>query len=819
MLKFLMKNISTPKKSLAMKTFRFFFMCTLAALLFMGCLKKTESTNIEGHSVKVTFIHTADWHSRLLPYTMQVAVTDKSLGLLTKYDSPTSVGGAARAAVIINRIRAGGSRVVHVDTGDLFQGAPIYNKFAGEAEFKVFSMLGVDAMVVGNHEFDMGIPTFVKHARQHARFPLLNANYNLENPNIPGASELAAVTRPYTIINKNGLRIGIIGLGSLTSIVSLYYGGNSLGATPMETVEMTQFYIDMLRPQVDVIVVATHLGLRGERKMSRGDELDIEEPLEFGEGCPMVQRLVGDEGLIRYTSGIDIVFGGHLHIVLDPPAVIEDCSPDPACLESKHAKHIVDHLANLGCYCYPEGHAKHDPGCIPNKRQVPLVHSGAFVKFIGQLDAVFAKPDPPEMPDGVNCEANPYISTCRQYYRSLTQWDLNKWELKAHRYILHPVDERIPESEFDLQIQRLLEPYTLELHRHIQLGRIIAFAPRKLRRFSLSHGDSELGNIVSEAMQTRNRVGAHFGLTNTLGIRTDFEAGPITVDMMFNVFPFDNTITTMTLSGSEVMDLMDYVALRSTRRGCQTQAQVSGITMLMNCNDPSNNPYGERAQRITIGGSRLADPGVFGYDGDGPYCEFDGLPSCTPATESVCISLARCRGEISGHCPSPRPTEPDPPCCTWRLEPVNPCPEGHEYGDGICCPIGEICTPIGCGIPVAPYMSYKLAANDYIASGGSGFVVLEHNTTQFNTGISLRDAVIDYLFISFPPCGDDPDNFNLCKDALTRDFAADCNHILDPAERAACEGPAIHRAEKLCEDLPCVDMKADGRIERIFPTK
>ena len=44
--------------------------------------------------------------------------------------------------------------------------------------------------------------------------------------------------------------------------------------------------------------------------------------------------------------------------------------------------------------------------------------------------------------------------------------------------------------------------------------------------------------------------------------------------------------------------------------------------------------------------------------------------------------------------------------------------------------------------------------NDYIAAGGSGFLVLKRNTTKFNTGISLRDALIDYLRLLPSRCPD-----------------------------------------------------------------
>ena len=45
------------------------------------------------------------------------------------------------------------------------------------------------------------------------------------------------------------------------------------------------------------------------------------------------------------------------------------------------------------------------------------------------------------------------------------------------------------------------------------------------------------------------------------------------------------------------------------------------------------------------------------------------------------------------------------------------------------------------GIPLDLEGTYELATNNYIANGGSGFEVLERNTTQRDTGISIRDVV------------------------------------------------------------------------------
>ena len=763
-----------------------------------GCLLKTEQPEVDQHDVRVTFIHTSDIHSRLLPYALDVGETDESLGL--DPESPT-VGGAARATAIIKSIRASGGRVVHVDTGDVFQGAPIFNLFKGEVEFKWFNMIGVDAFAVGNHEFDAGIDNFVLQATQFGRFPMINANYGLEDPNVDGASQLATIAKPFVIINAQGLKIGIIGLGSLSSIVSMYEGGNSLGITPMDSVQATQFYIDFLRPQVDVVMAASHLGLRGQKKMTRGsdDQVDdCEGPNcleQTSSSCSVVHRLIGDEELIRHTEGLDLVLGGHLHIVINPPEQVTECDPDPACAGLP----FYEELMRRGCQ------NRRAP------RKVPLMHSGAFLKFVGQLDVVFHQPEPLEN----ETQAETWLRV------------MNGWEVKTYRADLHPVDKSVDRERWDVATERLLEPFSAELYRGIQLTRFIAYSPKKIRRFATGWGDSELGNLVANAMQTRNRVEAHFGLTNTLGIRADINRGPITEEMMYNVFPFENSITTITLSGREVQDLVDYVALRSARRGCQAQAQIAGMSAIFDCNGDM-----EAAFRVTIGGSRLDDPSLYGRDGDSkPICDYDGL-DCTPGLD-----------------------------CDATFERVKPCPSGQAFGDGVCCPEGQLCTPLGCGTPISPYVSYKLAANDYIAAGGSGFTMLEHNTTQFNTGISMRDAVMDYVNLAFPGCGEgtpeqlrfDLDeiyvelynaetvddylavsdgviqyyedqnaegwaNYGSCVEDLGAVMIGDCGYLPDASvARSRCRAETWLRAAEMCFDLPCVSMEEDGRIERIFP--
>src|SRR6476660_3515406 len=113
-------------------------------------------------AVRITILHTNDWHSRIEPFPMDGS---KNEGL----------GGAAARAHIIKEIRKREKNVLLLDAGDIFQGTPYFNFYGGELEIKMMSMMGYDAGIMGNHDFDNGIEGFHKQL-PHANFPILNAN-------------------------------------------------------------------------------------------------------------------------------------------------------------------------------------------------------------------------------------------------------------------------------------------------------------------------------------------------------------------------------------------------------------------------------------------------------------------------------------------------------------------------------------------------------------------------------------------------------------------------------------------------------------------
>src|SRR5689334_20688143 len=201
-----------------------------------GCATSDPPTKQLQGQVHLTLIHTSDIHSRLYPYNLQLGQVDAGLGLGVSGEV-VNVGGAARVSHIVGRERARATRVLHLDGGDCFQGAPVFNFFSGEAEVRTMSAMGTDAMIVANHEFDRGALNLGIQLQNWAAFPVLASNYLLDDPKQPGASPLGSLLAPYTVFELEGLRVAVVGMGNLSSLTSVFDRPNRLGITPLNTID------------------------------------------------------------------------------------------------------------------------------------------------------------------------------------------------------------------------------------------------------------------------------------------------------------------------------------------------------------------------------------------------------------------------------------------------------------------------------------------------------------------------------------------------------------------------------------------------------
>jgi 5'-nucleotidase / UDP-sugar diphosphatase len=651
----------------------------LAGLALGGCPEPARTVELAGQ-VRLTLLHTSDIHSRLFPYDLQINQADAKLGL-GPVDQVVRVGGAARIAHIVGRERARADRALHIDGGDSFQGAPVFNFFSGAAEMRALSEMGVDAAVVANHEFDAGALNFGNQAARWATFPIVAANYKLDDPAVPGSSQLARVLSPWTSFNVDGLKVAVVGMGNLSSVTSIYEQPNRLGITPLATVDTAQFYVDLVRPLVDVVVFVTHLGL------------------EY------------DERMIRNTTGIDVVLGGHNHIVLQPPQHVTDCDR-----VDEAGQHYVD-VPDPGAQPPGEPIKYTRRPCRP--RSVLLAHSGAFAKYVGRLDLALSN-DPAEVGAGYD--------------------PVNGFEVVADQYTIFPVTEDIPE---DPHLVNTLEPYRQGLDALIDLELLVGYAPAGVSRVAPAGGDSPLGNMVATAMWLRQGIQTDFSLTNTQGIRADIPTGPVTLEQLYNTFPFDNSITKMQLAGVEVQELFDFNARRSASRGCSSQAQIAGARVVNNCLGCATPYTGLACQRDEDCGGKDR------CNDDSHLCEARACATniyIGRYNEQDCTADDQCPGRRPGSCH----VDPQGGAGRCACDGDDQCPEGQpgscDLGSPDAAGLGR------CGVPIDPIGNYELATSNYLALGGSGFIVLKKNTTQFDTRVQQRDALIDYIRVG-KPCG------------------------------------------------------------------
>ena len=226
---------------------------------------------------KLTILHTNDQHSRIEPFD-------------SSYSRNPNQGGFARRAALIQKIREEEKNVLLLDSGDTFQGTPYFNFFGGELEFKLMSMMGYDASTMGNHDFDNGLEGF-KKVLPNAKFPFICSNYDFKNTILDGQ------TLPYKVFNKNGIKVGIFGVGiELAGLVGKKSYGETVWQNP---IEIAQHYATFLRNEkkCDLVICLSHIGY------------DYKDN----------PRKISDKILASQTDGIDLILGGHTHTFLREP--------------------------------------------------------------------------------------------------------------------------------------------------------------------------------------------------------------------------------------------------------------------------------------------------------------------------------------------------------------------------------------------------------------------------------------------------------------------------------------------------------------------
>lgn len=215
-------------------------------------------------------LHTNDTHSCIMPLNPNLADT-----------AVAGRGGFLRRVAMIKEERAKNPDLLLIDSGDFSQGSPFYTMFKGDVEVGLMNLMGYDAVTIGNHEFDFGLENMARIFKM-AKFPVVCANYDFTGTCVEG------LVKPYVIIKRNGLKIGLFGLSpQLEGLVDL---SKCKGVTYLDPIEVGNRVAAELKhdKRCDVVICVSHLG------WLRPDEM-------------------GDQKLLASSKDIDLVLGGHSH--------------------------------------------------------------------------------------------------------------------------------------------------------------------------------------------------------------------------------------------------------------------------------------------------------------------------------------------------------------------------------------------------------------------------------------------------------------------------------------------------------------------------
>ena len=247
---------------------------------------------------QLTILHTNDTHSCIMPLNKNLADTMLA-----------DRGGFLRRAAMINEERSKDPQLLLFDSGDFSQGSAYYTMFKGDVEVELMNEMHYDAATIGNHEFDFGLENMTRLFRM-CRFPIVCSNYDFTG------TELADIVKPYTIIKRKGVKIGIFAL--CPPLEGLVIAKNYGPLRFLDPAEKAQEMIDLLRnkKKCDVVICLSHLGW---------------EVTEYP-----------DNRFIPQTSGLDLVLGGHSHTYLKQLEYVNDKNgrPVPVDQNGKHGAFI-----------------------------------------------------------------------------------------------------------------------------------------------------------------------------------------------------------------------------------------------------------------------------------------------------------------------------------------------------------------------------------------------------------------------------------------------------------------------------------------------
>ncbi|AOR22276.1 5'-nucleotidase C-terminal domain-containing protein [Clostridium taeniosporum] len=226
----------------------------------------TNELGNKGDNMTLQILTTTDTHGRFSPYDYAI-------------NMPNESGSLTQIATKVNELRTKNPNTILVDAGDIIQdnSESLFINTSVNPMILAMNKIGYDTMTLGNHEFNYGIPA-LKHIMKQFNGTVLGGNVYEKD----GTTRIAA---PYTIIERNGVKVGIIGM--VTPNIKKWDSANLKGYKITNSVDETKAAIKELKKQnINVIIAVDHMGITGEYDEPGSSAIEVLEE------CPEITAFV-----------------------------------------------------------------------------------------------------------------------------------------------------------------------------------------------------------------------------------------------------------------------------------------------------------------------------------------------------------------------------------------------------------------------------------------------------------------------------------------------------------------------------------------------
>jgi 5'-nucleotidase len=531
----------------------------LALAVLIGCTGTPQAVSgpkVDANPLSLSIFHVNDTHAKL-----ESTLTELKVDITPELKAKRTfieLGGFARLWAAVEALRAEKPNSFFLHAGDVFQGTLYFTEFKGKADGDFLNAMGLDAMVIGNHEFDKG-PAMLADFIKDAKFPVLACNVDLS-----AEPALKNSIKPYIIKNVAGARVAIVGIANPeTPDIS----------SPGPTVKF-------LDPVSSLEKVVAELEARGINKIVVLSHGGYEKDKEIG----------------SKVNGVDVIVGGHSHFVLgsfadlglksegDYPTVMKSPAGDPVLVVTswnwanmigvldvdfdqdgkitsfKGSSKLLAGLDKFRIYDLPDGDGK-------LKR----------VEFVRTTDGTYSAKEY----DGKAYTVVPSEKALQNYMNALNAFT-TRFKDDSRFFFVNPKPEGLDK----------LAKYSPAL-KALQ-AKIATKAEDALKRGN----NTGPGPIIADSMIWK--TGADIAIMNPGGVRVDLDSGDISVAKVYELQPFANTLVTLDVSGEEVLkileDMTDFCISSYSKAPETAYIYVSGMRLTLMV----NNAKGSRVTDVMI---------------------------------------------------------------------------------------------------------------------------------------------------------------------------------------------------------------------------